>query len=58
MFDYAIQQLRHADLIREADAERRVPRATRIRRGSRPSSRDEGKGRVSRPDSRHFTPAA
>ncbi|MGW7463327.1 hypothetical protein ACWGJT_01150 [Streptomyces xantholiticus] len=58
MFDYEIQQLRRADLIREADAERRVPRTKRSRRAARSLARDEGERRVSRPDSRHFTPAA
>ncbi|GGW46445.1 hypothetical protein [Streptomyces xantholiticus] len=58
MFDYEIQQLRRADLIREADAARRVPRTKRSRRAARSSAGDEGERRVSRPDSRHFTPAA
>ena len=59
MFDYEIQQLRRADLLREAEAERRVPRAKRTRRaGRRPSGGDEGERPVSRPDSRHFTRAA
>ncbi|ALC20671.1 hypothetical protein ACH46N_17895 [Streptomyces pristinaespiralis] len=58
MFDYAIQQLRRADLIREADAERRVPRTQRLRRATRPSGGEEKEGRVSRPDSSHFTRAA
>lgn len=59
MFDYEMQQLRRADLLREAEAERRVPRMPRTRRaGRRPSAGDGGEGRVSRPDRRRFTRAA
>jgi hypothetical protein len=48
MLDHAMQQLRRADLIREADAERRVRRAARSRRDERPSAPDGGAGRTSR----------
>jgi hypothetical protein len=59
MFDYEIQQLRRADLLREAEAERRVPRTKRTRRAGRSrSGEDEGEKPVSRPDSRRFTRAA
>jgi hypothetical protein len=58
MLDHAMQQLRRADLIREAGAERRVPRRARSRCAERPSARDGGAGRTSRPDRRRFTRAA
>ncbi|GGT30792.1 hypothetical protein GCM10010271_38610 [Streptomyces kurssanovii] len=58
MLDHAMQQPRRADLIREADAERRVPSAARTHRAEPPSTRDGGAGRVSRPGIRRFTWAA
>ncbi|MGW7284847.1 hypothetical protein ACWGH4_05025 [Streptomyces sp. NPDC054847] len=58
MRDHAMQQLRRADLIREADAERRVLRAAGMRRAERSSADDGGTGRASRPDRRRFTQAA
>ncbi|MFJ8073301.1 hypothetical protein ACIQ7Q_04940 [Streptomyces sp. NPDC096176] len=58
MFDYEIQQLRRADLLREAEAERRVPWTPRARRTARSSGRNEGDGRVSSPESSRFARAA
>ncbi|MGN9794705.1 hypothetical protein ACTMTU_26880 [Streptomyces sp. OZ13] len=58
MLDHAMQQLRRADLIREADAERRVLRAAGTRRAERSSADDGGTARSSRPDRRCFTQAA
>lgn len=57
MLDHAMQQLRRADLIREADAERRVPRAAGTRGAERSSAEDGGTGRASGPDRRRFTQA-
>lgn len=41
MFEYELQQLRHADLVRRADHERQVREATRFRRDTARSTEAE-----------------
>ncbi|MER5180000.1 hypothetical protein ABT009_16775 [Streptomyces sp. NPDC002896] len=47
MFEYEMHQVRHAELIREAERGRLVREAREARRAARRSARDEGEGRVS-----------
>ncbi|NUK82890.1 hypothetical protein [Streptomyces lunaelactis] len=58
MFEYEIQQYRHADLIREAAAERLVRQLRADRRAERRAAKDRGEGRVNSQDSTRFTRAA
>ncbi|MFI2347327.1 hypothetical protein ACH492_09745 [Streptomyces sp. NPDC019443] len=56
MFEYEMQQLRQAELIREADTERLVRQVRKARRAARRAAKD-AEGRVS-PDRDRFTRAA
>jgi hypothetical protein len=58
MFEYEMQQLRRADLIREADAQRLVRQVRKARRAARQSAKNAGEGRVSSADSGRFVRAA
>jgi hypothetical protein len=57
MFEYEIQQYRHADLLREAEAQRLVRQVRLARRAARRAAKDLGEGRVSQ-DSARFVRAA
>jgi hypothetical protein len=58
VFEYQMQKLRQDELIKEADAHRLVRQALRARRAGRSNARTTGKGRVSPPDTGHYTRAA
>ncbi|WP_189320519.1 hypothetical protein [Streptomyces flaveus] len=48
MFEYELQQIRSAEMIREADNHRLAREAIRARRAARRSAKDDTEGRVNR----------
>ncbi|MFD3653201.1 hypothetical protein [Streptomyces sp. NPDC058620] len=57
MYAYELHQIRSAELIRRADAQRTVRQAVLARRAARRAGRDDTEGRVSA-DPSHFVHAA
>ncbi|MET7618602.1 hypothetical protein [Streptomyces sp. NPDC005408] len=53
MFEYKMHELRLADLLREAEAERLARQVRKARRAARRSAKDAGEGRVSHESSRY-----
>ncbi|WP_406302909.1 hypothetical protein OHA61_10830 [Streptomyces sp. NBC_00885] len=53
MFEYEMQELRLADLLREAETARLIRQVRKARRAARRSAKDTGEGRVSHDSTRY-----